>query len=144
MALLNDSLKQHLIDSLRKGIRYDGRVLDEYRPIAIERDVTRNAEGSARVKLGDTEVIAGIKLMVGQQILRKTEILLSELNFLPSLLQILNSDLPASKQLNLPGLSIEVFENPKQLTARNFALLPQKKSGWSLLMFALSIMTAIS
>src|SRR3989338_4431307 len=66
MALLNDSLKQHLIDSLRKGIRYDGRVLDEYRPIAIERDVTRNAEGSARVKIGDTEVIAGIKLMVGQ------------------------------------------------------------------------------
>lgn len=66
MAMLNDGLKQHLIDSLRKGIRYDGRVLDAYRPITIERDVTRNAEGSARVKLGDTEVIAGIKLMVGQ------------------------------------------------------------------------------
>lgn len=65
MTEMNDSLKQHLIDSLQKGIRYDGRALDEYRKIEIARDVTRNAEGSATVKIGDTEVIAGVKLMIG-------------------------------------------------------------------------------
>lgn len=49
---------------LSKNTRLDGRKSDEYRPIFIETGVSRNAEGSARVKIGDTEVMAGVKLEV--------------------------------------------------------------------------------
>ena len=49
-----------------KDKRTDGRKIDEFRKINIETGVIEKAEGSARVKLGNTEVIAGIKLDVGE------------------------------------------------------------------------------
>lgn len=56
--------KQHIIDSLNVGLRLDGRKSDEYREVVLETNVTKNAEGSARVKIGGTEVIAGVKMMI--------------------------------------------------------------------------------
>src|SRR3989344_2648687 len=59
-------VKQHILDSLSKEHREDSRKFDEYRKIQIEYNVIpRTAEGSARVKIGETEVIAGIKLEMG-------------------------------------------------------------------------------
>ncbi|MBW2999200.1 exosome complex protein Rrp42 [Candidatus Woesearchaeota archaeon] len=59
---MNESLKQHLLESLKKGARIDGRKFDEYRDVVVETGVSKTAEGSARVKIGETEVIVGIKL----------------------------------------------------------------------------------
>lgn len=56
--------KQHLLKTLSKNIRYDGRSFEQFRDISIEYGATKNAEGSARVKIGDTEVIAGVKISV--------------------------------------------------------------------------------
>jgi exosome complex component RRP42 len=53
---------EHIVKYITKGMRYDGRALDEYRPVSIELNVSHCAEGSARVKIGETEVIAGVKL----------------------------------------------------------------------------------
>ncbi len=49
---------------LAEGKRFDGRKLDEFRELIIETGVSKNAEGSARVKLGDTEVLVGVKMGV--------------------------------------------------------------------------------
>src|SRR3989344_1658047 len=45
--------------------RFDGRKLDAFRSITLETGISKNAEGSARCKIGDTEVLAGIKMDVG-------------------------------------------------------------------------------
>lgn len=58
--------KKHLIRALKKNIRYDGRKRDEYRPISVEYGLYNNAEGSAKVKIGNTEVVAGIKLELNE------------------------------------------------------------------------------
>ncbi len=50
---------------LSEGKRFDGRGLLDYRDLEIDFNVSNKAEGSARVKLGKTEVIAGVKLQVG-------------------------------------------------------------------------------
>lgn len=50
---------------LKEGKRFDGRGLDEFRDISVEVGVSKNAEGSARVKIGNTEVIVGVKMDVG-------------------------------------------------------------------------------
>ena len=55
----------NLINYLKKGLRFDNRKLEEFRQITIEYDVSNNAEGSARVKFGETEVIAGVKMEMG-------------------------------------------------------------------------------
>jgi exosome complex component RRP42 len=52
--------------SLDKKERFDGRKLEGYRELTIETNISKHAEGSAKVKLGDTEVIAGIKIGVAE------------------------------------------------------------------------------
>lgn len=58
--------KTHLLKALAKNVRYDGRKALEYRPITIEYGVSKSAEGSARVKVGGTEVLAGVKMEIGK------------------------------------------------------------------------------
>ncbi len=61
------TIKQdYLVKLAQKGKRTDGRGFDEYRNIKIETGVISKAEGSARVTLGNTQVIAGIKMDVGE------------------------------------------------------------------------------
>jgi exosome complex component RRP42 len=62
--IMNESLRAHLLSALKNGIRYDGRKLDEYRKVSVEYNISKSAEGSARVKIGETEVLAGIKLSI--------------------------------------------------------------------------------
>jgi len=51
---------------LAQGKRFDGRDPWEFRNLEIETDISNKAEGSVRVKLGKTEVIAGIKMDVSE------------------------------------------------------------------------------
>ncbi|MBW2965057.1 exosome complex protein Rrp42 [Candidatus Woesearchaeota archaeon] len=61
---MNEELRNEIIGLLRKDVRLDGRKATQYRDVQIETGVSRNAEGSAKVRIGDTEVIAGVKLEV--------------------------------------------------------------------------------
>ena len=63
---MNNELRQHIIKLFESDARLDGRKLTDYRPVKVDVDVTPNAEGSARVKIGDTEVIVGVKVEVMQ------------------------------------------------------------------------------
>lgn len=56
----------YVLNMISKGKRPDGRAFDAFRDIKIETGVSKNAEGSARVRLGQTEVIAGIKMDIGE------------------------------------------------------------------------------
>ena len=51
---------------LAEGKRFDGRGLLDLRDFEIETDISKNAEGSARVRLGKTDVVVGIKLGTGE------------------------------------------------------------------------------
>ena len=52
-------------DLLGKEKRLDGRGFQDTRDLVVETGVIEKAEGSARVKLGNTEVIAGVKVNLG-------------------------------------------------------------------------------
>lgn len=56
---------ERIKEFFEKGKRFDGRALDEFRELTIETDVSKKAEGSARVRLGKTEVLVGVKMDVG-------------------------------------------------------------------------------
>ena len=56
---------ERIVEYMEKGKRFDGRGLDEFRELTIETGISKKAEGSARVKLGKTEVLVGIKMDVG-------------------------------------------------------------------------------
>jgi len=50
---------------IEKGKRLDGRGLTDYREIKVEQGLIERAEGSARILLGKTEVLVGIKVETG-------------------------------------------------------------------------------
>ena len=50
---------------IEKGKRLDDRGLNDYREIKVEQGVIEKAEGSARVLLGKTEVLVGVKVETG-------------------------------------------------------------------------------
>jgi len=54
--------KKRIIETLKEGKRLDGRKPFEFRDVMIETGVSDKAEGSARVRMGKTEVIVGVKL----------------------------------------------------------------------------------
>jgi len=66
MTLTSSIKKEYLIKLANNGKRADGRNFDQYRDIKVETNVVEKAEGSARVQIGNTQVIAGIKMDVGE------------------------------------------------------------------------------
>ena len=67
MATVITRVKQKQITQLiDKGKRLDGRGLTDYREIKIEQGIIEKAEGSAKVLLGKTEVVVGVKIEAGE------------------------------------------------------------------------------
>lgn len=58
------SEKVSLLEKEKK--RIDGRKFDEYREIKIQKNISQNADGSARVQIGKTIVIAGVKMVLAE------------------------------------------------------------------------------
>lgn len=52
-----------VLSSIKEGKRLDLRKFDEYRKIEFRKEFSENAEGSAVVKIGETEVVAGVKML---------------------------------------------------------------------------------
>lgn len=64
--VIADLKKDYISKLLAKGERVDGRKFDEMRPLTIETNYVRSAEGSARVTLGNTQVVVGVKTILGE------------------------------------------------------------------------------
>jgi exosome complex component RRP42 len=63
--IVSEIRRDHIMNLLKKGKREDGRGVDDIREIKITTGCIDSADGSARVKLGKTEVIAGVKIIPG-------------------------------------------------------------------------------
>jgi len=59
-------LTTHILDLAAEGKRLDGRGPDDYRAVTVEPGFVASADGSALVRIGDTAVLAGIKLEPGK------------------------------------------------------------------------------
>ncbi len=64
--LISTVKRDYILDLAVRGKRIDDRALDQYREITIERGVIGTAQGSALVKLGNTQVMVGVKLEKGE------------------------------------------------------------------------------
>lgn len=56
---------EHLLKLLKRGERVDNRGLFDYRPISVILSPIDKADGSALIRLGRTQVLAGVKLELG-------------------------------------------------------------------------------
>ncbi len=58
-------METYALELIRNEKRIDGRGFTQFRDIEIKENIIENAEGSAHVRLGNTQVIAGVKMGVG-------------------------------------------------------------------------------
>lgn len=63
--IISEVKRDFVLSLLDEGKRIDGREFLEYRDIEIQTGVIGKAEGSARVRLGNTQVLVGVKADVG-------------------------------------------------------------------------------
>lgn len=64
--ILSEIKRDYVLSKLKDGERIDGRKMDEFRKIEIKTGMIEKAEGSALVKLGNTQVVVGVKLQPGE------------------------------------------------------------------------------
>jgi len=63
--LVEQLRKNQMVELLSKGKRVDGRGLSDYRNIKIELNIIEKANGSAKVSIGNSQVVAGVKIATG-------------------------------------------------------------------------------
>ncbi|WP_297515275.1 exosome complex protein Rrp42 [Thermococcus sp.] len=66
MEVMASIMRDHIINLLREGKRIDGRSFEDYRDLEVKVNVIEKAEGSAWVRLGNTQVLVGIKVDLGE------------------------------------------------------------------------------
>ncbi|MEA1993577.1 MAG: exosome complex protein Rrp42 [Euryarchaeota archaeon] len=64
--LMANIRKDHILNLVKNGKREDGRGFDEQRELILQPRIIQKAEGSCQVNLGDTKVLAGIKVGKGE------------------------------------------------------------------------------
>ncbi|KAM3857884.1 exosome complex component RRP42 [Diretmus argenteus] len=63
---VSEAEKVYILHGIRDDLRVDGRSCEDYRHMEIETDVVSNTDGSAKVTLGYTAVLVGIKAEIGK------------------------------------------------------------------------------
>lgn len=58
--------RDYIADLARQNKRTDGRTLDQLREVSVETGLIKTAQGSALVKIGNTQVLAGVKVEKGE------------------------------------------------------------------------------
>jgi exosome complex component RRP42 len=65
-SLITKVRQRQIAQTIDEGNRLDGRALTAYRDLKLEQGVIEKAEGSARVHLGKSEVLVGVKVETGE------------------------------------------------------------------------------
>jgi len=65
MKIIPEITKENVLNLIANNQREDGREINQYRDITVETNIVSKAEGSAKVKIGGTKVMAGIKPQIG-------------------------------------------------------------------------------
>uniref|UniRef100_A0A8C7HCD9 Exosome component 7 n=1 Tax=Oncorhynchus kisutch TaxID=8019 RepID=A0A8C7HCD9_ONCKI len=63
---VSEAEKVYILHGVRDDLRVDGRGCEDYRHMEIETDMVSNTDGSAKVTLGHTDVLVGVKAEMGK------------------------------------------------------------------------------
>jgi len=123
-------IRQNQIAQLiASGKRLDGRGLTDYRPIRIERGIIEKAEGSARVQLGKTEVMVGIKIDIGEPFSDRPNegVLTTNAEFVPLASPEFEAGPPGEDSVELARVVDRGIRESKAIDLKKLCIIPGKK-----------------
>lgn len=106
--------------------RFDGREANQYRKIDIKKDVIKTAEGSSLVRLGNTLVIAGIKVEVGELFEEGKGNFIVNIDFPPIAHQSFIAGPPDERAIEISRVVDRGFRSAQVLDLEKLALEPKK------------------
>ena len=114
---------------VESGKRVDGRPLDGYREITIETGVVPSAEGSARVRIGDTEVLAGVKIDVGTPFADTPDegVLMVGTEFVPLASPEFESGPPGEDAIEVARVVDCAIRESKSIDVKKLCITPKEK-----------------
>ena len=120
--------KQQMLEALTRGKRLDGRNFDSCRDLEIEIGIIDKASGSARVKLGNTEVIAGVKVETGEPFegLENKGALIMSAEVLPTASSHIEPGPPDEEAIELSRVVDRGVRESKMLDLDKLSLIPGK------------------
>jgi len=120
--------KQQMLEALSRGKRLDGRNFESYRDLEIEIGIIDKANGSAKVKLGNTEVLAGVKVETGEPFegLEDKGALIMSAEVLPTASSHVEPGPPDEEAIELSRVVDRGVRESKMLDLSKLALIPGK------------------
>jgi exosome complex component RRP42 len=120
--------KQQMREAISRSKRLDGRDLDEMRPLEIELDVIGKADGSSRVRLGNSEVVAGVKIETGEPFegLENKGALILSAEVLPTASPYIEPGPPDEETIELARVVDRGVRESEMVTLDKLALIPGK------------------
>jgi len=121
--------RKEITDLFTLGKRVDKRELTEYRQIKVEQGIIERAEGSARVMLGDTDVIVGIKIELGEPFLDTPNqgVLTVNAELTPLASSTFEPGPPDEQSIELARVVDRTIRESKMVDLEKLCLIPKKK-----------------
>jgi len=121
--------RKQIAQLIAGGKRLDGRGLTDYRPIQIETGIIEKAEGSARVRLGKTEVMVGVKIGLGQPFSDRPNdgVLTVNSEFVPLASPEFEAGPPKEDSVELARVVDRGIRESKAIDLESLCIIPGKK-----------------
>lgn len=121
--------KKQICDFLAQGKRLDGRGLVEYRTMKVETGLIDKAAGSAMVLLGDTKVMAGVKLETGTPFPDTPDegVLICNAELVPLASPSFEAGPPNEDSIELARVVDRGIRESKSIDSKKLCIIPGKK-----------------
>lgn len=121
--------RDHIAAFIQKGERPDGRKIDDIRPVKADLGLIEKAEGSARVGLGSTLVLAGVKADIGAPFPDTPDqgVLTVNAEFLPLASPSFDPGPPDENSIELARVVDRSLRESKAIDLEKLCVIPGKK-----------------
>ncbi len=127
--IVSELMRDYVYRLAAGGQRADGRRLDEPRKLTIETGLIKTAEGSARVKLGNTEVLVGIKMSTGEPYpdTPNTGVLSTSVELIPMASPTFEAGPPRPDAIELARVVDRGIRESKMVNTEKLCITPKEK-----------------
>ena len=127
--IISDLMRDYVYRLASSGQRADGRALDEPRKLTVETGFAKNAEGSARVKLGNTDLLVGVKMAVGTPYpdTPNTGVLSTSVELIPMASPTFEAGPPRPDSIELARVVDRGIRESKMVNTEKLCIIPKEK-----------------
>ncbi len=127
--VISELMREHIQRLAASGTRTDGRAFDEPRKLIVEKNYIKTAEGSARVRLGNTDVLVGIKIDTGEPYpdTPNSGVLSTSAELIPMASPSFESGPPRPEAIELARVVDRGIRETKAVNMENMCIVPKEK-----------------